>query len=121
MEVLDGEEFFPPCLYPLLFLEELALRAVPVPAGVVGYLCVPALLALVDVTPSSAVLQVSIACMVRSWFKGSLWVSRYEGPWMRKMSATSAGAMKDLLCVEGTSDVREALRAHVEVDDRRLE
>ena len=60
--------------------------------------------------------------MVRSWFKGSLWVSRYEGPWMRKMSATSAqGHETSLLGVEGTFDVREALRAYVEVDDRRLE
>ena len=51
MEVLDGEELFPPCLDPLLFLQELTLRAVPVPARVVGYLEVAALLALVDVSP----------------------------------------------------------------------
>ena len=31
------------------------------------------------------------------------------------------GHEESLLGVEGTSDVREALRAHVEVDDRRLE
>ena len=33
-----GEEFLPPCLYPLLFLNELALGALSVPAGVVRYL-----------------------------------------------------------------------------------
>ena len=42
-----------PCLYPLLLLEELTLRAVPVPAGIVGYLEVAALLALVDMTPEN--------------------------------------------------------------------
>ena len=39
-----------------------------------------AFLALVDVSPRSAVRQTSIACIVRNWFKGSLWVSLYEGP-----------------------------------------
>ena len=51
VEVLDGEELFPPCLDPLLFLQELTLGAVPVPARVVGYLDMAALLALVDVSP----------------------------------------------------------------------
>lgn len=48
VEVLDGEELFPPCLDPLLFLQELALRTVPVPTRVVRYLDMAAL---VDVSP----------------------------------------------------------------------
>ena len=51
MEVLDGEKLFPPGLDPLLFFQELTLRTVPVPARVVGYLDMAALLALVDVSP----------------------------------------------------------------------
>jgi hypothetical protein len=95
MEVLNGEELFPPCLDPLLFPQELTLRAVPVPARVVGYLEVAALLALVDVSPQRpAVLQISMACMARRWFRGSLWASRYEGPYLRKTSATSAWFME---------------------------
>jgi hypothetical protein len=31
-----------------------------------------------------------MACMARRWFRGSLWASRYEGPYLRKMSAASA-------------------------------
>jgi len=38
MEVLDGQEVFIAGLNPLLFLQDLAFWAVPVPAGVVGYL-----------------------------------------------------------------------------------
>ena len=51
VEVLDGEELFPPCLDPLLFLQELAFGAVSVPARVVRYLDMAALLALVDMSP----------------------------------------------------------------------
>jgi len=65
VKVLDGEDLLPPCLDPLLFFQELTLGTVPVPARVVGYREVTALLALVDVSPNVAVLQISIACMVR--------------------------------------------------------
>ena len=51
MEIRDREELPSSCLDPLLFPEELALRTMPVPARVVGYLHVAALLALVHVPP----------------------------------------------------------------------
>ena len=114
VEVLDGEELFPPCLDPLLFLQELTLRAVPVPARVVGYLEVAALLALVDVSPQtcrSADLDgVHGAQVVR----GSLWASRYEGPYLRKMSATSAWFMEGraTLCRGGSSRARGFSGSH---------
>jgi hypothetical protein len=50
MEVFDGKKLFPPCLDPLLFLQKLTLGAVPVPARVIRYLDMAALLALVDVS-----------------------------------------------------------------------
>jgi len=46
MEVLNRQEIFASVLDPLLFPQDLALGAVAIPAGVVGYLDVPACLAL---------------------------------------------------------------------------
>ena len=121
VEVLDGEELFPPCLDPLLFLQELALRTVPVPARVVGYLAMAALLALVDVSPQicrSADLDGVHGAQVS---EGELMSFSVRGA----VSAEDVGHLRglhgrnELLCVEGARDVREALRAHVEVDDRR--
>jgi hypothetical protein len=51
MEIGDGEEFLPARLDPLLFLQKLTLGTMPVPAGVIGYLYMAAVLALVDVSP----------------------------------------------------------------------
>ena len=51
MEIGDGKKLFLPCLEPLFFLEKLALRAVPVPAGVVGYLYMTAVFARIEVSP----------------------------------------------------------------------
>ena len=73
MEVLNGEEFLAPCLDPLLFLQELTLGTVSVPARVVGYPEVAALLALVDVSPE---IRQSCTSLSRAWFvdewRGSL-------------------------------------------------
>ena len=118
VEVLDGEELFPPGLDPFFFFEELALRAVPVPARVVGYLEVAALLALVDVSPQtcrSADLDGVHGAQV---VQGELMGVSVRGA----VSAEDVGRLRvvhgKLLCVEGARHAREALRAHVEVDDR---
>ena len=47
MEVLDGQKVLLSGLNPLFFFQCLAFGTVPVPAGVVGYLDVAAILALV--------------------------------------------------------------------------
>jgi hypothetical protein len=47
VEVLDGQEVFIAGFYPPFFLQGLAFWAVPVPAGVVGYLDMTATVALV--------------------------------------------------------------------------
>jgi hypothetical protein len=47
MEVLDGQKVLLSSLYPLLFPQGLAFGAVSVSAGVIGYLDVAAILALV--------------------------------------------------------------------------
>ncbi len=120
MEVLNGEELFPPGLDPLLFLQELALGAVPVPARVVGYLEVAALLALVDVSPqcgSSADLDGVHGAQVS---EGELMGVSVRGA----VSAEDVGHLRvvhgrnGLLCVEGARHAREAFRAHMKVDDR---
>lgn len=49
VEVLDGEQILHPALEPLGLLEGLTLRAVAVPAGVVGDLPMPAAVAHLDV------------------------------------------------------------------------
>jgi len=50
MEVRDGKQLFTPCLKPLLFLEELTLGTVTVPARVVGYSQMTARFAFIDVS-----------------------------------------------------------------------
>ncbi len=47
MKVLYREKIFAPCLDPFLFLQKLAFRAVTVPAGVIRYLQMAAVVALI--------------------------------------------------------------------------
>ena len=117
MEVLDGEELLPSCLDPLLFLEELALRAVPVPAGVVGYLEVAALLALVDVSSQCGGPADLDSVHGAQVSEGELMSFSVRGAECAEDVGHLRGLHGKLLGIEGARDAREALRAHVEVDD----
>jgi len=47
MEILNGQEVFLPCLYPLFLPQGLTFGTVPIPTGVIRYLYMTALITLV--------------------------------------------------------------------------
>src|SRR5713101_60946 len=77
---------------PLLCRRALALRTMPIAAGVVGDARVRTLLAALDMPAESRLRQLSMADMTLSWPRLT-WPAlarRHAGPWARKTSATSS-------------------------------
>ena len=99
----------------------MTLGTVPVPARVVGYLEVAALLALVDVSPQCGGPADFYCVHGAQVVQGELMRVPVRGA----VSAEDVGHLrvgheKSLLCIEGARDARKVLRAHVEIDDSRL-